>query len=335
MFFNEEQYIKEVITYSGNNGCDNSHSLNIAYGTDKNFLFGCAVSITSILIENKDLDFSFHVFTDSFTEDDRTKFKALSEQYKTNISIYLVNAANLKSLPENKLWTYAIYFRFIIADYFSDKLERIVYVDSDVVCNGSIRDLSTLSLDGVVAAGVTERDESWWRQRAETLGDRQIANGYFNTGVLVINVPEWKRLDVSTLAMKSLNDQNIRSKLTYYDQDVLNMVLAGCVLFLDKIYNTQFSLNYELKKNCENPITESTVFIHYIGPTKPWHEWAQYPSATPFYQAKKRSPWDTVPLMKPKSSSQFRYCAKHKFNQHKSFEGIYFYFMYFIKKMLG
>ncbi|WP_326489944.1 glycosyltransferase family 8 C-terminal domain-containing protein, partial [Hafnia paralvei] len=38
---------------------------------------------------------------------------------------------------------------------------------------------------------------------------------------------------------------------------------------------------------------------------------------------------------KPKSSSQFRYCAKHKFNQRKSFEGTYFYFMYFIKKMLG
>ncbi|NIH29179.1 lipopolysaccharide 3-alpha-galactosyltransferase [Hafnia paralvei] len=335
MFFNEEQYIKEVITYSGNNGCDNSHSLNIAYGTDKNFLFGCAVSITSILIENKDLDFSFHVFTDSFTEDDRTKFKALSEQYKTNISIYLVNAANLKSLPENKLWTYAIYFRFIIADYFSDKLERIVYVDSDVVCNGSIRDLSTLSLDGVVAAGVTERDESWWRQRAETLGERQIANGYFNTGVLVINVPEWKRLDVSTLAMKSLNDQNIRSKLTYYDQDVLNMILVGRVLFLDKIYNTQFSLNYELKKNCENPITESTVFIHYIGPTKPWHEWAQYESSASFINAKNMSPWCKDELMLPTNTSHNRYGAKHSFHQRLYLKGIRYYIKYFLLKIRG
>lgn len=335
MFFHEEQYIKDVITYIGNKPDDSSQYQNIAYGTDKNFLFGCAVSITSFLINNSELKFNFHVFTDSFSESDREKFKALAEQYKTNISIYLVNADGLKSLPENKLWTYAIYFRFIISDYFSGKLERITYIDSDVVCNGSIQELVHLPLNGAVVAAVTERDEKWWLQRAEVLGNDLIAKGYFNTGVLVIDLAEWQALDVSMQAMKSLNDSDIRSKLTYYDQDVLNIILAGRVLFLDKKYNTQFSLNYELKKNCKSPVDENTVLIHYIGPTKPWHEWAQYPSATPFYQAKKHSPWGAASLIKPQSSSQLRYCAKHKFNQHKSFEGIYFYFMYFVKKMFG
>ena len=248
MFFHEEQYIKDVITYIGNKPDDSSQYQNIAYGTDKNFLFGCAVSITSFLINNSELKFNFHVFTDSFSESDRENFKALAEQYKTNISIYLVNADSLKSLPENKLWTYAIYFRFIIADYFSGKLERITYIDSDVVCNGSIQELVHLPLNGAVVAAVTERDEKWWLQRAEVLGNDLIAKGYFNTGVLVIDLAEWQALDVSMQAMKSLNDSDIRSKLTYYDQDVLNIILAGRVMFLDKKYNTQFSLNYELKK---------------------------------------------------------------------------------------
>ncbi|MEG0232886.1 MAG: lipopolysaccharide 3-alpha-galactosyltransferase [Hafnia sp.] len=335
MFFHEEQYIKDVITYIGNKPDDSSQYQNIAYGTDKNFLFGCAVSITSFLINNSELKFNFHVFTDSFSECDREKFKALAEQYKTNISIYLVNADSLKSLPENKLWTYAIYFRFIIADYFSGKLERITYIDSDVVCNGSIQELVHLPLNGSVVAAVTERDEKWWLQRAEVLGNNLIAKGYFNTGVLVIDLAEWQALDVSMQAMKSLNDSDIRSKLTYYDQDVLNIILAGRVLFLDKKYNTQFSLNYELKKNCKSPVDENTVLIHYIGPTKPWHEWAQYETSAFFIKAKKMSPWCDDKLMLPTNTSQNRYGAKHSFQQGLYLKGIRFYIKYFLLKIKG
>lgn len=335
MFFHEEQYIKDVITYIGNKPDDSSQYQNIAYGTDKNFLFGCAVSITSFLINNSELKFNFHVFTDSFSESDREKFKALAEQYKTNISIYLVNADSLKSLPENKLWTYAIYFRFIIADYFSGKLERITYIDSDVVCNGSIQELVHLPLNGAVVAAVTERDEKWWLQRAEVLGNNLIAKGYFNTGVLVIDLAEWQALDVSMQAMKSLNDGDIRSKLTYYDQDVLNIILAGRVLFLDKKYNTQFSLNYELKKNCKSPVDENTVLIHYIGPTKPWHEWAQYETSALFIKAKKMSPWCDDKLMLPTNTSQNRYGAKHSFHQGLYLKGIRFYIKYFLLKIKG
>ena len=335
MFFHEEQYIKDVITYIGNKPDDSSQYQNIAYGTDKNFLFGCAVSITSFLIHNSELKFNFHVFTDSFSESDREKFKALAEQYKTNISIYLVNADSLKSLPENKLWTYAIYFRFIIADYFSGKLERITYIDSDVVCNGSIQELVHLPLNGAVVAAVTERDEKWWLQRAEVLGNDLIAKGYFNTGVLVIDLAEWQALDVSMQAMKSLNDSNIRSKLTYYDQDVLNIILTGRVLFLDKKYNTQFSLNYELKKNCKSPVDENTVLIHYIGPTKPWHEWAQYETSASFIKAKNMSPWCDDKLMLPSNTSQNRYGAKHSFHQGLYLKGIRFYIKYFFLKIKG
>ncbi|XPE67440.1 glycosyltransferase [Shigella flexneri] len=32
-------------------------------------------------------------------------------------------------------------------------------------------------------------------------------------------------------------------------------------------YNTQFSLNYELKKSFVCPINDETVLIHYVGPT--------------------------------------------------------------------
>ncbi|MFP1557745.1 glycosyltransferase [Escherichia coli] len=47
-------------------------------------------------------------------------------------------------------------------------------------------------------------------------------------------------------------------------------------------YNTRYSINYELKDKVDNPVNDDTVFIHYVGPTKPWHEWADYPVSRSF-----------------------------------------------------
>ncbi len=47
------------------------------------------------------------------------------------------------------------------------------------------------------------------------------------------------------------------------------MLLADKLVYADIKYNTQFSLNYQLKESFKNPVTNDTVFIHYIGPTKP------------------------------------------------------------------
>ncbi|MEL8512476.1 glycosyltransferase, partial [Escherichia coli] len=37
--------------------------LNIAYGIDRNFLFGAAVSMQSVIMHNPDLSVKFHFFT--------------------------------------------------------------------------------------------------------------------------------------------------------------------------------------------------------------------------------------------------------------------------------
>ncbi len=75
-----------------------------------------------------------------------------------------------------------------------------------------------------------------------------LKKGYFNSGVLLINTLAWAQESVSAKAMSMLADKAVVSRLTYMDQDILNLILSGKVKFIDAKYNTQFSLNYELKK---------------------------------------------------------------------------------------
>ncbi len=106
-----------------------------------------------------------------------------------------------------------------------------------------------MDLANNVAAVVTERDANWWSLRGQSLQCNELEKGYFNSGVLLINTLAWAQESVSAKAMSMLADKAIVSRLTYMDQDILNLILLGKVKFIDAKYNTQFSLNYELKNH--------------------------------------------------------------------------------------
>ncbi|HCH7934541.1 MULTISPECIES: glycosyltransferase [Providencia] len=313
---------------------DEYNAIHVAYGIDNNFLYGCGVSIVSLLINNLDKKFIFHVFIDNLMKDaDIKKFREICSQYNTRVILYFIDATSLSNLPTTKNWTHAIYFRFIIAEYFKNKINYLLYLDADIICHRKIDDLIHEMLDGKVAAVVAERDASWWKNRANNLGFPEISAGYFNSGVMYINLVVWHEQHVTKNAVDLLMNHSISAKLSYPDQDVLNILLMGKVVYIKSIFNTQFSLNYELKDKFEYPVNEQTVFIHYVGPTKPWHEWACYPSAEPFLKARMASPWRDIPLMEPSSSNYLRYCAKHKIKQKKYLQGLIFYIQYFVSKI--
>ncbi|WP_335340456.1 glycosyltransferase, partial [Gilliamella sp. wkB171] len=62
MYCNTGSVIKKKLIFSASN-LGKANLLNIAYGIDKNFFLGCAISITSILLTNPDNYFNFHIFT--------------------------------------------------------------------------------------------------------------------------------------------------------------------------------------------------------------------------------------------------------------------------------
>lgn len=332
-YFDDSEVIKSVMDF--NHAEDKAaQPFIIAYGIDKNFLYGCGISIASILLANENVPLVFHVFTDFFTDDDSARFDALAKQYACRIVVSLIDCEKLKSLPSTKNWTYATYFRFIIADHFAGKADKVLYLDADIACQGSIQALVDLRFtEQEVAAVVVEGNTEWWQKRAVSLDTPGLENGYFNAGFLLMNIPQWANEGISVKAINMLRDPSVVSKITHLDQDVLNMLLVGKARYVDKKFNTQFSINYELKEQAVNPVNDTTVFIHYIGPTKPWHVWADYPVSHAFLNAKQHSPWQGAALLNPGNANQWRYAAKHYFNQKKYFAGLSAYLSYFMHKV--
>ncbi|MFV9997134.1 MAG: glycosyltransferase [Arsenophonus endosymbiont of Dermacentor nuttalli] len=333
MYFNSKEIILK--SYKFSSADEKNCHFHIAYGADMNFSLGTAISICSILHFNKNYIFHFYIFTDTISESELKKYDELTKLYNTKITILLIDTLQLKKLPTNKLWSYAIYFRFIIANYFYHKINKVLYLDSDIICAGDISELFTIDLSQHIIAAVADRNEYLWQKRAEMLATPGIANGYFNSGVMLINTDKWHENKVTEKTINILLDEKSKAKFIFYDQDALNISLVNHVLFLDKKFNTQFSINYELKNKPLFPIIDNVKFIHYIGPTKPWNNWSEYPSIQLFITIKTKSPWKATPLIAASTPNQYRYAAKHMFNKKKYIKWLLNYLYYFITKVLS
>lgn len=319
MYFDKSKIIENKIDIIKN---PNNRFFNVAYGIDKNFMFGAAIAATSIIINNQNLPLAFHFFTDYVDEDIVTRFEATAHQYNVNIHIYKVNTQLLSDLPQNK-WPCSAYFRLIAFDYLDDKVDTLLYLDADVMCKNDLTELAQLEFHNAICAVVPDINATQ-EQCADRLAIESLRHHYFNSGVMYTHLKNWKD---NELTKKTITFIKENTALKYPDQDALNILLLEKTLLLPRKFNCIYSIKSELKdkthQKFKNIINDESVFIHYVGTTKPWCEWGQYPSTGYFQRAYQASKWSDIPLVEARTPIQWKKKSKHEFSRGFLIKGIF------------
>ena len=315
-------FFKNIIlkkeTLGNNKLIEDTTSIHIAFGIDANFTIGTGVLIYSILQHNNN-NIVFHIFTDSIYPEDISRFKELT--YKANnisIIIYYVNPNKFSTLPIFFTWSQAMYYRFIISKLLYNITDNVLYLDSDILCLNSFENLFYQKISFNIAGVVSDHSSMLtYAQKAFKLN----SNYYFNSGFLIINLINWEKNNISDKAISLLLDKN---NFKYYDQDVLNLLLANKTLLLEKKYNTIYHL-----ADMNTPFSNDTIFLHYSGSVKPWQAWGQYHFLTLLWlKYKNNSPWKDVPILQPKTYKQAKFMARMSYRNKKFIKSIYWYIKY-------
>ncbi|MGX9739265.1 glycosyltransferase family 8 protein [Pseudocitrobacter corydidari] len=310
-------------------------ALNIAYGVDRNYLDWVGISITSVVINNS-IDINYHIVADEYNASFLENIEALAKKYKLKISLYLINADRLDCLPRTKVWSRAMYFRLFAFQLFSNKLDKLLYLDADVFCKGRLDELAACDLNGTIAAVVKDVD-SMQKKVVDRLRDPDLQGNYFNSGVVYANLQEWVKNDLTHRILAMLTHENHDNIVYKYpDQDVLNILLKGKIKFLPRKFNTIYTIKSELKdrthQKYKDTIFDETVLIHYTGVTKPWHKWAVYPSVRYYLQALAVSPWKDQPPRDAQTIVELKKRYKHLLVQHKYYSGFVAGVSYLLRK---
>ena len=194
--------------------------------------------------------------------------------------------SRLASLPVRRQLTYVTYARLLLADILADRNGRLLYLDSDMVINGSFRAIFDVDLQGHALGAVPDLAPKFapWRNRC--LG-RPVEAPYFNAGMQLIDLQPWRARNFGAQAI-SYAEENPEI-VDWLDQDALNVVVGSDWSALPA------SWNWCTGGNSPGEFTSARI-IHFTEQPKPNHVDCSHPAKQLFSRHRRDTPWRNSPL---------------------------------------
>lgn len=210
--------------------------ITVVIAADSNFEKQLAVAIASIS-RSATREHQVFVLHDGY---EPAQIDEISESAAEGIGLHWLDARS-GVLDGAQLPTYlptAALFRLRIGNLLPDEVERVLYIDADVVVRRPLDELWETNLDDCVLGAVRDAVVPW---AAAPAGLPWTEVGvapdtpYFNSGVLVIDVGTWRSERISEHALRLLS----RHRFRYADQCALNTVVAGTWAAVGPQWNLQ------------------------------------------------------------------------------------------------
>lgn len=189
------------------------------------------------------------------------------------------------------------YARIYLADIIPADVNRVIYLDSDLVVVDDIAKLWGVQLDGKVLAApeychanfTKYFSEAFWRDPVlPRTFDGRKKPCYFNTGVMVVDVDKWRR---GGYTQKVEEWMKVQKKKRIYHLGSLPpflLVLAGDIRAVNHRWNQHGLGGDNIEGKCRSLHPGPISLLHWSGKGKPWlrldsrkpctvdHLWAPY-----------------------------------------------------------
>ncbi|HMB76985.1 MAG TPA: glycosyltransferase family 8 protein [Kiloniellaceae bacterium] len=188
------------------------------------------------------------------------------------------------------------YYRLLLPEVLPASLDRVIYLDCDLVVLRNLGDLWDLDMAGsslfacpelLPDAAVAAAPQGIRRYGALGLAsDMKL----FNAGVLLINLKYWRDNAVYLRALIYVRET--AWDLRWHDQEALNVVLAGSWQALDPLWNvTMHVFTPRLQPDVAAALVRRPGIVHFNSAIKPWHPDFAFGFRDRFFQYLDMTPW--------------------------------------------
>jgi lipopolysaccharide biosynthesis glycosyltransferase len=211
-------------------------------------------------------------------------------------------------IPSDKSsWPTTIHLRLFIPYLMPVEVEKILYLDVDMILQRDVAELYDTDLDDKILGAVTDQrvlsfDNSWGGgiKNYQALG-LTGSNPYFNTGLLLINCKKWRDDDITAKVIACIEAN--REFANFPDQYGLNVALVNKWKSLNASWN-YFSTGVDPDAYLIHFVERKPIFSKYKG---------NLLYKKRFYDLLKNTPWEN---MREKSElAWFGYKLRNKWNK--------------------
>lgn len=282
--------------------CD---KLNVLYSSDDNYAQHMAVSIYSLLTHNAMFaSIDFYIIDNHISEANKERLKKMIGAF-SNAAVQFIPFQSWKDkLHLNLKWDISLssYARLFVAEMLPESVERVLYVDCDMIICDNLLELWNTSLEGRVLGAV---QDSVGEQTKSAVG-MKAEQKYFNAGLLLIHLKQWRKQKMGQKCLDFIDDHG--GQVIHHDQGVLNGLLKGNFICLPLQYNLMtihymfnpkqiiryygekaaFYSEKEIKAAKANP-----VILHYTPSftSRPWCKNCKHPLKKYYWDYLACTPW--------------------------------------------
>ena len=290
----------------------NPNIAHIVYASDDRFAEILGVSLVSLYENSSDMEeIIIYILDSGIKVKNKAWIEAISRRYERTTPTW-IKAQDISkvlsmevALDRGSLSQYA---RLFISSNLPLELDRVLYLDCDIVINKSIRELWNLDFKGKIIGALMDAFSPQYRANIN-LKPNDIM---FNSGVMLIDLKYWREQEVEGRLLKFIRDKH--GKIQQGDQGALNAVLSHDTYCFEPRYNSltiYYDFNYdemmayrkppqgfyrqqEIKRAIEDPsiIHFTTSFLS----KRPWVIGCQHRYVELWLKYKALSPWKSSPL---------------------------------------
>ncbi|HEX4416115.1 MAG TPA: glycosyltransferase family 8 protein, partial [Lacipirellulaceae bacterium] len=222
----------------------------------------------------------------------------------------------LSDLRTNGHMSAATYFRLLMPEILPREIERVIYLDADLLVRRDIGELWDVPMHGHATLAGQDFTAPWMDASVVfpnvNLAKKLVSavtpvpnyrelgiaanSAYFNAGVLVVDLNRWRREKLAEKCLACLR-QN-REHVLFWDQYALNVVLHDCWGQLDlrwnqaaHVYNYRRWQDSLFDRETFGRVRSDPWIVHFCLPSKPWLYFCRHPFASDWRECQARTEW--------------------------------------------
>lgn len=247
--------------------------INILVTFDKNYIKPFQVMLKSLVVNNPDESLHIWLLHSAIPQEDLVNLEEFCSSMRAVLTPIQVKREIFEDAPISKQYPQEMYYRLLAPLLLPENIDRILYLDPDMLIINSVRPLWETELGDSTFAAASHTDvfdivNSVNRVR---LGKE---HDYFNSGVLLMDLTKARKLVQAEEIFACVRKH--AEELLLPDQDVFNFLYGHDTLPLaDEIWNydARYFTEYKLRSNgvCTiDWLMKNTVVLHFCGKKKPW-----------------------------------------------------------------
>lgn len=251
----------------------NPTTMNILVTLDENYIPYLNVMLSSLLRSNPDEQFSVYLLHSAVREQALVKTRRILGD-RGELTAIQVSDAGLENAPTTSRYPFEIYYRIFAARYLPQHLDRVLYLDPDLIVNGSLKRLYTMHMRDYYFAAASHIGPVLQKLNEVRL-DMKEESPYINSGVMLMNLEilrkEQRFQDVFEFIERK------KSVLILPDQDIISSLYGDRIYTLNAFRYNMTEALYQRHAPFEQDfnldwVRKHSLIIHYCGRNKPWKE---------------------------------------------------------------